>query len=101
VKFSALFAGNDTIAFGAMRALTEANLRVPEDVAVVGYDDIPLAEFANPPLTTVRSDPVGQAKAAFELLLQQLKQSPEIVADAKRVLLPPQLVIRSSCGHRE
>lgn len=101
VKFSALFAGNDTIAFGAMRALLEANLRVPEDVAVVGYDDVPLAAFANPPLTTVRSDPVGQANAAFELLLNQLKQTSRVTGDAKRVLLPPQLVIRSSCGARQ
>ena len=45
-KFTALFAGNDTIAFGAIRALREAGLRIPEDVALVGYDDIPLAAFA-------------------------------------------------------
>jgi LacI family transcriptional regulator len=101
VKFSALFAGNDTIAFGAMRALVDAGLRVPNDVAIVGYDDVPLAEFANPPLTTVRSDPVGQANAAFELLLTQLKQSPGVAAIAQRVRLPPELVIRSSCGFRE
>lgn len=100
VKFTALFAGNDTIAFGAMRALAESKLRVPEDVAVVGYDDIPLAAFANPPLTTVRSDPVGQANAAFELLFSQLKQSPDRSASAKRVLLPPDLVIRASCGSK-
>lgn len=100
VEFTALFAGNDTIAFGAMRALAESNLRIPDDVAVVGYDDIPLAAFSNPPLTTVQSDPVGQANAAFELLLSQLKQSPDATIAAKRILLPPQLVIRSSCGFR-
>ncbi len=95
-KFSALFAGNDTIAFGALRALREAGLRVPQDVAVVGYDDIPLAAFASPPLTTVRTDPVGHGRRAVLLLLAQMRQGgPAVQVDAADA---PRLVVRESCG---
>lgn len=98
VKFTALFAGNDTIAFGAMRALHEAQLRVPQDVAVVGYDDIPMAAFANPPLTTMRSDPIGQARAAFERLQAQLERRADPLPSTYEVA--PRLVVRASCGAR-
>ena len=53
---TAIFAGNDDMAIGVIRALIEAGARVPEDVSVVGYDDIPSAEFLNPPLTTVAQE---------------------------------------------
>jgi LacI family transcriptional regulator len=96
VKFTALFAGNDTIAFGALRALREAGLRVPEDVAVVGYDDIPLAAFASPPLTSVRTDPVGHGRQAVQMLLKQLgRLPPDAALDTAE---PPRLVVRESCG---
>jgi len=96
VAFSALFAGNDTIAFGALRALTEAGRRVPADVALVGYDDIPLAAFASPPLTTVRTDPVGHGRRAVQMLLAQLRpKGPGVAAEAAEA---PRLVVRESCG---
>jgi len=97
VKFSALFAGNDTIAMGAMRALREAGLRIPQDVAIVGYDDTPMAAFASPPLTTMRSDPIGQAQLALKLLLAQLQGQalPSTPDDAQA-----KLVIRASCGSK-
>lgn len=95
-RFSALFAGNDTVAFGAMRALTEAGLQIPEDVAIVGYDDIPMAAFANPPLTTMRSDPIGQAKAAMQLLMSQLNGGDPSSGVPHEIT--PRLVIRASCG---
>jgi len=94
LRFSALFAGNDTIAFGVLRALQEAGLRVPQDVAIVGYDDIPLAAFANPPLTTVRTDPIGHGRQAVQLLLSQMRHETPKVAP----LAPPRLVLRASCG---
>jgi LacI family transcriptional regulator len=95
-RFTALFAGNDTIAFGAIRALNEAGLRIPQDVALIGYDDIPLAEFATPPLTTMRSDAVGHGKDAMTMLLAQLQGKPDAVAlHAER---DAELVIRRSCG---
>lgn len=95
-KFTALFAGNDTIAFGALRALQEAGLAVPQDVAVVGYDDIPLAPFACPALTTVRTDPVGYGKQAVAMLLAQMRS--QVAASDVEEAQAPRLVIRESCG---
>lgn len=92
---TALFAGNDTVAFGALRALREAGLRVPEDIAVVGYDDVPLAAFAAPPLTTVHTDPIAHGRLAVRLLTAQLR------GEDVRALAPlpaPKLVVRASCG---
>ena len=101
VKFSALFAGNDTIAFGAMRALNEAGLRIPQDVAVVGFDDIPMAPFASPPLTTMRSDPIGLGRVAMQKLLAQMDVSGK---SGKEDRVPyefePRLIVRESCGHK-
>ena len=97
-KFTALFAGNDTIAFGAIRALREAGLRVPEDVALVGYDDIPLASYASPPLTTMRSDPISHGRDAMQLLWSQL--NPDANIPRPQHERSAQLVIRESCGAR-
>lgn len=93
--FTALFAGNDTIAFGVLQALREAGRRVPDDVALVGYDDIPLAPFACPPLTSVRSDPIGHGRKAVEMLLAQLQGR---ALDGIAPLPPAELVVRASCG---
>ena len=101
---TAIFAGNDTIAFGALRALREAGLRVPQDVALVGYDDIPLAAFADPPLTTVRSDPAGLGTEAVNRLRWQLDGGKAIsAAKAPEAgpALPATLVVRASCGSRQ
>jgi len=96
VNFSALFAGNDTIAFGAMRALSETGLRIPRDIALVGYDDIPLAEFASPPLTTVRTDTIGLGRDATHMLLALLRREPDL--QTMQHEQPVELVIRQSCG---
>lgn len=96
VKFTALFAGNDTIAFGAMRALREAGFDMPRDVAIVGYDDIPMAAYASPPLTTIRTDTAGLGRDAMHLLLTLLRRSEGVVR--LRHEKPVELVIRSSCG---
>lgn len=93
-RITALFAGNDTIAFGALKALQEAGLRVPDDIAVVGFDDIPLAAYASPPLTTVRTDPIAQGQAAMAQLLAQLRRQPWSVEPDQA----PPLVVRVSCG---
>lgn len=96
--FTALFAGNDTIAFGVMRALREAGLRIPQDVALVGYDDIPMAEFASPPLTTVRTDSAGLGRDAMNMLLSLLRgEAPGQILRQEQAV---ELVVRASCGAR-
>jgi len=95
-RLTALFAGNDTVAFGALKALNEAGLRVPHDVALVGYDDVPLAAFASPPLTTMSSDPIGHGRDAMRLLLAQMDgRGAGATAHEERPIL---LVVRDSCG---
>jgi DNA-binding LacI/PurR family transcriptional regulator len=87
----AVFAANDLMAVGALRALREAGRRVPDDVAVVGYDDIEAALYTDPPLTTVRSPMGEQAAASARLLLGLLEGGP-----ADPVILPAELVVRES-----
>ena len=92
-NFTGLVMGNDQMAMGAIRALTEAGLRVPEDVSVVGFDDIPEAEFYVPPLTTIRQDFVALGEAGIEMLLHHVSnQNPQ----AEHRLIQPMLVERSS-----
>jgi len=93
---TAIFAANDYMAVGALGALHDAGVRVPLDVAVAGFDDIALARYLNPPLTTVRVDMEGLGRRAVELLLDR-------EADAESVgrrfdVLPTALVVRRSCG---
>jgi DNA-binding LacI/PurR family transcriptional regulator len=93
MPFDAVFAASDLIAIGAMHALAAAGLRVPGDVAVAGFDDIPTARFANPPLTTVMQD----TKRAGEMLVDAVLR----MIDGQQVgseRLPARLVIRESCG---
>ena len=94
-RMSALFAGNDTIAFGAMAALRDAGLRVPHDVAVVGYDDIPLAAFAAPPLTTMRTEPFNEGIDAAQTLLKLIRGESKD-GSHRRDVAP--LIVRQSCG---
>lgn len=95
VPFTALFVGNDTVAFGALRALREAGRRVPDDVAVVGYDVLPLAPFAEPPLTTVRTDPIRHGREAMEMLLALMAGQGGEVAHRE---IGAALVVRASSG---
>ena len=91
----AVFVASDTMALGALRALRMAGKRVPEDVAMVGFDDLPQADTASPPLTTVRQ-PIRRAGAlAVEMLIDILENG---AADPRRMILPTELVIRNSCG---
>jgi LacI family transcriptional regulator len=93
----AVFVASDSMAFGALRALREAGKRVPDDVAMVGFDDMPQAATANPPLTTIRQ-PIRRAGAlAVEMLFDILQNGPE---PPRRIILPTELVIRASCGSR-
>lgn len=94
----ALFCGNDMVAFGALRALSEAGLRAPDDVAVVGFDDVPIAAYANPPLSTVRMPAIEMGRWAGRILLDEIQGR---VPARPHVLLEAELVIReSSCPNR-
>ena len=93
----AVFVASDMMAMGALRALREAGRRVPQDVAVVGFDDMPFAERADPPLTTMRQPVQRTGVVAAETLID-LIDNPE--AQPRRILMPTELIIRDSCGSR-
>jgi len=94
---TAVFAQNDTMALGVISALHELGLGVPEDCAVVGCDDIPIAAHAIPPLTTVHVPFYETGETAVRLLLDNISGRKD---RPRRVLLPVHLVRRSSCGAR-
>ena len=91
--FTAVFAANDQMALGLMLALHEEGVRVPDEVSVVGFDDIPEAAYLIPPLTTIRQDFPAVGRAAIRVLRSALSgNEPETVPE----LIPPQLVVRRS-----
>lgn len=89
--FDAVFAASDLIAIGAMRALAEHGRRVPEDVSVVGFDDIPMSRFTNPPLTTVNQNTTQAGELLVSALLGLIDNQP-----AQNTMLPASLVVRRS-----
>jgi DNA-binding LacI/PurR family transcriptional regulator len=94
-QFTALFAHNDRMAIGAMQRLGQMGRRVPDDVAVVGYDDIPAAAYCRPPLTTIRQPMQHVGEVATRMLIE-LIEAPD--TERKEVLLQTELVQRDSCG---
>ena len=93
----AVFAANDTMAIGCLFALTEAGVRVPQDIALVGFDDIPLARFVSPPLTTVRVDIAAMGRRALESLVVSIAD-PNAAGRSSIETVPVELVVRASCG---
>jgi LacI family transcriptional regulator len=93
-----IFAANDAMAVGALSALREAGVRVPDDVAVAGFDDIPVARFLSPPLTSVRVGIAVLGERAASLLLSALTERAPPERGARRDVLPAEVVIRDSCG---
>jgi LacI family transcriptional regulator len=89
----AIVAGSDIIAIGAMQAIQEAGLSIPDDVALIGFDDIPNARNATPPLTTIRQPIDRKAETAASLLLDILAGKAN---EPQQILLPTELVVRSS-----
>ncbi len=92
-QFTALFAQNDRLAVGAIRALRDAGLRCPADVSVVGFDDIPLASYFDPSLTTMRQDIELSGKEAASLLVRRLEDP---AAPVIHQVLQAELVVRCS-----
>jgi DNA-binding LacI/PurR family transcriptional regulator len=92
-QFDAIVTASDLIAIGAMHVLAHAGLRVPHDVAVIGFDDIPAASLASPPLTTVVQDATLAGRILVDTLLSRIRD--EAVGNA---VLPTRLVVRESSG---
>jgi LacI family transcriptional regulator len=92
-RFDCLFAQNDLSAAGALRAINEAGLRVPEDVAVVGFDDVPLASYTDPPLTTVHQALKEMGETAARMLMRHFDGTS---LPAAPVMLPTSLIVRGS-----
>ncbi len=91
----AIFAANDMMAVGCLRALNDAGLRVPQDVALVGFDDIPLARYLTPPLTTVRQQIIELGRTGLEQLVACFEKT---AAAVRTQTLDCEVVVRASCG---
>ena len=91
-SFGAVFVASDVVALGAIGALRESGRRVPDDVSVVGFDDIPLAAYFDPPLTTVRLPAYEHGQAAGRALLDRIAER----SIPSRTLLPTELIVRGS-----
>jgi LacI family repressor for deo operon, udp, cdd, tsx, nupC, and nupG len=92
-RFTAVFCSNDEMAIGAIRAIKSRGRSVPEDVSVVGFDDIRFARYSDPPLTTIAQPMEDLGREAMSLLLEILNRSD---APARKRILPTQLVVRGS-----
>ncbi|MBL8160614.1 MAG: substrate-binding domain-containing protein, partial [Anaerolineae bacterium] len=97
-KPSAIFVSSDLMAVACIQVLNAHGLSVPEDVAVIGFDDLSLAATTSPPLTTVRQHVEQLGRAAVELLLKLIEQ-PEAAHES--IVIPTELIIRESCGARK
>jgi len=93
LSFDAIFAVTDVLAIGAMRAIMDAGKRVPEDVSVVGFDDLPRAAFVTPPLTTVRQNIREASEGLVEAVAGLIEGEP-----VESFQMEPKLIVRESCG---
>jgi DNA-binding LacI/PurR family transcriptional regulator len=93
IPFTALFAYNDISALGAMRAFQEAGLRVPEDVSIIGFDDISIASYSVPSLTTIRQPLAKMGKIAAQTLLDRIEERTNFVPE---IAVAPELIKRHS-----
>lgn len=90
---TAFFVASDSMAIGALRALHENDLKVPEDISIIGFNDIPTAKYTVPPLTTIRVYKEFMGETAVELLLERIMKKRVI---SKKVIAPTELIIRKS-----
>jgi LacI family transcriptional regulator len=92
---TAVFSTSDTLAMGALSALHEEDIAVPEEMALVGFDDLPFAQYTIPPLTTIKQPICEKGKRAARLLINQIENKPVQVVHEN---LEPELIVRKSCG---
>lgn len=93
---TAIYAANDLMAIGAISALTELGVRIPDDVAVLGHGNVPFAAMINPPLSSVAEKEYQWGEKAVELIVERATHSYE--GPARNIMLPYHIVIRQSCG---
>lgn len=100
IDFDAVFCGNDLIAIGAVKALKDAGYKVPEDIGVMGFDDIYMSEVVEPALTTIKQPKYEMGYQAVELLINTIEtaEAPEKSEGAKTIILDTELIIRQSTG---
>ena len=92
-KIDGVFVASDLMSMGALRALRELGRRVPDDVALIGFDDAPLARYADPPLTTIRQPVERLGQEMVRLLLHRQSDHD---SELQTVILPTELVVRAS-----
>ncbi|MCK4715347.1 MAG: LacI family DNA-binding transcriptional regulator [Candidatus Marinimicrobia bacterium] len=96
---TAIFAANDAMAIGAIEAVKDSGLRVPEDIAIVGFDDISTSQYITPALTTVRVPLFNLGQVVGKTLLQKIDTNYENhIAVTERIVIPLKIIIRESCG---
>lgn len=93
-KPEAVFVASDMMAMGAMRAVAEAGLRIPEDIGIAGFDDMPFAATSHPPLTTIRQPVYHSGELAAQVLIEKIENQEKA---HHHIILPTELVIRESC----
>lgn len=94
-SITAIFAGNDVIAFGCLRALMEMGIRVPEEVSIIGFDNVEVAQITSPPLTTIDQPKYETGKAAVEILLNMMAKNG--VSEPEHRVIGVRLIERESC----
>jgi DNA-binding LacI/PurR family transcriptional regulator len=92
---TAVFVASDVVAFGAMAAIRHCGWRIPEDIAVVGFDDVPMSRYVAPTLTTIHLPAIEQGRRGGEMLIDLIEGKP--LAES-RIFLPTELIVRQSCG---
>jgi DNA-binding LacI/PurR family transcriptional regulator len=92
---TALFVASDTMALGALRAIQDKGLRIPDDIAIVGFDNIEMAQYSSPPLTTIDVDKKQLAKLSVRTLIDRIDGELNMPIE---IFLQPQLIVRESCG---
>jgi DNA-binding LacI/PurR family transcriptional regulator len=94
IKIDVFCVWDDRLTIGAYKALYESGVRIPSDIAIVGYDDIEISEYLFPPLTTIRQPKYRIGKEAAKILLKNIESTND--QEIKRVVLKPELIIRNS-----
>ena len=92
-EVTAVFAANDHLALGILRAMHERGRRVPDDVSVIGFDDVPESAYFIPPLTTIRPDFDAVARTSLQFVLDHLNDEP---VARQQIAVPPVLILRDS-----